>query len=125
MRVILGGKNIALILIVAYLSFIFAAAYAQEGVLQGSDWQTALPCAGNETRPCGSNIGACEQGIRVCTDTIWGECDGGIEPVTEICSNGIDDDCNGLTDECISSLWIILIVLGVVIIVILWVLMKI
>jgi hypothetical protein len=29
----------------------------------------------------------------------WGNCDGEVVPVGEICGNGIDDDCNGLTDE--------------------------
>jgi hypothetical protein len=30
---------------------------------------------------------------------VWGLCGGGVEPVDEICNNGIDDDCDGDTDE--------------------------
>jgi len=125
MKIISGNIIVALIFMVACLSLIFAAVYAQGIDLQGSDWQNALPCIGDETKSCGSNVGACVQGTRVCENSVWSDCVGGVEPVTEICDNGIDDDCNGLTDECISSLWIILAVLGIVIIIILWVLAKI
>jgi len=121
----MSGYKIAVLIAIACLSFIITGVYAQEGVLQDSDWQAALPCTGTETRPCGSNIGDCEAGTRTCTDNMWSECVGGIEPVTEICGNGIDDDCNGLTDECINSLWVIIIIFGVVIIIVLWALMKI
>jgi hypothetical protein len=117
-------KGYKMVLAAVFLCFIVTGISAQEGALD-SDWQASLPCAGNETRPCGSNVGACEAGTRTCANNVWGECVSGVEPVAEICDNGIDDDCNGLTDECVSSLWIIIAVLGVALIVILWAISKI
>jgi hypothetical protein len=59
-------------------------------------------CTPGETRPCGSKIGICRQGIVACNkDGQWGtECVGGIKPKPEeICYNGLDDNCNGEVDE--------------------------
>ncbi len=56
------------------------------------------------TRPCYSGpsgtvgVGACKSGMQTCTDGTWAPCLGEITPTTEIC-NGVDDDCNGNTDE--------------------------
>ncbi len=55
-------------------------------------------CDDGEERPCGTDAGACEPGIQTCTGRLWGECAGSVDPVPETC-NGIDDDCNGVTDE--------------------------
>ncbi len=55
-------------------------------------------CIEGTTRPCGSNIGACEQGNQTCTNGAWGACQGNVGPAAEICNN-IDDDCDGETDE--------------------------
>lgn len=49
------------------------------------------------------NVGPCKAGIRTCNeDGTWGKCEGGYEPVTEIgelCSDGIDNDCDGTVDN--------------------------
>jgi hypothetical protein len=46
------------------------------------------------------DVGACHGGMQTCTSAgQWGNCDGEVVPVGEICGNGVDDDCNGLTDE--------------------------
>jgi hypothetical protein len=55
-------------------------------------------CDDGETRPCGSDEGACEQGTEQCAGSVWGECLGGIGPVDEIC-DGVDNDCDAVTDE--------------------------
>lgn len=56
-------------------------------------------CNESETEVCGSNIGACIQGTRTCTNCKWGSCEGQIGPFKEVCGNGMDDDCDGQTDE--------------------------
>jgi hypothetical protein len=68
--------------------------------------QTELPedlqiCELGSIKPCGSNVGECEAGERVCTGGIWEEeCRGGTVPAEEICGNDLDDDCNGEVDDC-------------------------
>ena len=50
------------------------------------------------TRPCGNDAGECVAGTETCWTGVWGVCVGGVGPSTEIC-NGLDDDCDGATDE--------------------------
>jgi len=40
----------------------------------------------------------CHAGTRKCDNGIWGECNGQVRPTIEAC-NGVDDDCDGRTDE--------------------------
>ncbi|MBI2145497.1 hypothetical protein HYU18_04205 [Candidatus Woesearchaeota archaeon] len=52
------------------------------------------------TKQCGvSAIGACKHGQSACSSGIWQPCVGNIDPVKESCGNGIDDNCNGETDD--------------------------
>ncbi|MBK8257730.1 MAG: hypothetical protein IPK82_34310 [Polyangiaceae bacterium] len=46
-------------------------------------------------------VGACKAGERVCNPDglSFGPCEGDILPAAEICTNGIDDNCNGAIDE--------------------------
>lgn len=49
-----------------------------------------------------AGVGACRNGTRTCTagpPAAFGPCAGEVVPVTEVCSNGVDDDCDGTTDE--------------------------
>lgn len=43
--------------------------------------------------------GECSVGTNVCTG---GQlmCQGAVSPTTEICDNGLDDDCDSFSDEC-------------------------
>ncbi len=53
-----------------------------------------------ETRPCGSDDGACAMGTQNCTADGWSECAGDtyVAPGTETC-DGADQDCDGQVDE--------------------------
>jgi hypothetical protein len=57
------------------------------------------------TGPTGTeNVGACKDGTETCKTSgtsefpTWSSCTGETLPSTENCSDGIDNDCNGLTD---------------------------
>ncbi len=55
-------------------------------------------CTGTATRSCSTAglVGPCAAGTQACSSGAWGTCS--IQPVTETC-NGVDDDCDGTTDE--------------------------
>ncbi len=61
-------------------------------------------CSEGEKRSCFTgkdserNKGICKDGVQYCIEGIWGECEGEILPQVETC-NGLDDNCNGITDE--------------------------
>ncbi len=50
----------------------------------------------------GSDTGVCQTGIRSCQGGEWVIVQERIDPVEEICENGLDDDCDGKVDECLS-----------------------
>lgn len=51
-------------------------------------------------RQCGTtDIGTCAFGTQSCVNGGWGACTGAIEPVPEVCSDSLDNDCDGATDE--------------------------
>jgi hypothetical protein len=58
-------------------------------------------CMHGESRQCGSNEGVCIAGISSCIQGKWSECIGAKGPASgsDICGNGIDDNCNGIVDE--------------------------
>lgn len=50
--------------------------------------------------PAGTaGVGPCVTGEQTCTDNAWGECVGQVLPTAEICGDGIDQNCNGSTDD--------------------------
>ena len=56
-------------------------------------------CMEGETRQCGTDVGECEYGTATCdVDGMWGECIGGVTPVSEVCDDGLDNDCDELVD---------------------------
>ncbi|MEM9862431.1 MAG: MopE-related protein [Myxococcota bacterium] len=58
------------------------------------------PCTNGETRACGDvDVGACQRGTQTCQEGVFGSCEGAIFPTSEVCDNGIDDDCDGTVDN--------------------------
>jgi len=54
------------------------------------------------TQACGpsTDVGICQRGTQVCqSDGTWSACSGAVYPGVEDCDNGLDDDCDGLTDS--------------------------
>jgi hypothetical protein len=53
-------------------------------------------------------VGACKDGVQRCAASLdgggvefssWGSCEGATLPATELCGDGIDNDCNGKVDD--------------------------
>ena len=52
------------------------------------------------TEQCGiTDVGECEYGLKTCNNGEWSGCVNATYPAEEICGNGLDDDCDGETDE--------------------------
>ncbi len=69
------------------------------------EWKCPCTTEG-QTQPCPysgpvgtEGIGACRAGIQTCQGGYWAACEGEVLPQTEICNDGIDNNCNGQTDE--------------------------
>jgi len=55
-------------------------------------------CTNGAQQACGTDTGACQAGTQTCTSGTWSSCVGSIAPTTELC-NGLDDNCDGTTDD--------------------------
>jgi hypothetical protein len=61
-------------------------------------------CMEGTTKTCYSappetlGIGVCHGGVSTFMNDLWGPCVGEVLPVPEICGNGVDDNCDGITD---------------------------
>ena len=85
---------IFIILILVFTMFLFVSGQNESGN-ENSEGQ----CLDGDTQQCGSsNVGECSYGEQTCSNGQWGECIGAVEPSTEICDNGLDDDCDFLID---------------------------
>jgi hypothetical protein len=78
---------------------------ALEARVEALEQQQPGQCTEGETRSCYTGppgtegIGICTAGSQICQEGEWGPCSGEIIPTIEICGNGMDDDCDGSTDE--------------------------
>jgi Putative metal-binding motif len=65
------------------------------------DTDEGCDCVHGATRPCGSNVGECQEGLEDCVNGVWsGNCVGSVEPEADDSDcNGLDDDCDGEVDE--------------------------
>lgn len=67
----------------------------------------AVPCIPNLTRSCYSGpngtrgVGACKAGTHRCNadGTGFGPCTNEVVPSSDVCSNDVDDDCNGVVND--------------------------
>ena len=115
MKTAVLGIWVCLLFILASLSLIAPPAVAQ------SPLEQATFCTSGSTRGC-PDIGICTNRTKTCVDGRWSEqCTGGTPPAPqEICDNALDDNCNGVVDECVSlsgSIGIFMIIGGIVMLV--------
>lgn len=58
-------------------------------------------CDSSESRECGAGFleAPCRRGVQTCVAGMWGACEGAIGPSSEVCTDDIDNDCDGLINE--------------------------
>ncbi|MBK9266227.1 MAG: choice-of-anchor L domain-containing protein [Polyangiaceae bacterium] len=88
-----------------------AFADCDKNVMNGCEWNVlqdgACKCVPGTTQACYQGapgteaVGPCKAGVQTCneTGTGWGTCVGQVLPKAEVCSNNIDEDCNGTVDD--------------------------
>jgi len=60
----------------------------------------AVVCENGDERQCGTtDVGVCAFGIQACSNNQWNSCVGAVNPQTETCADGADEDCDGAVDE--------------------------
>jgi hypothetical protein len=59
------------------------------------------PCAEGATRDCAEEflVAPCSAGTQACRGGSWTACEGAVGPMAEVCGNGVDDDCDGDSDD--------------------------
>ncbi|MBI4021416.1 MAG: carboxylesterase family protein [Candidatus Aenigmarchaeota archaeon] len=61
----------------------------------------ACGCMPGDVKPCGSNIGSCNEGQQLCDSSgIWGECVSAVQPSPDLCGDSVDQDCDGQDAIC-------------------------
>lgn len=76
---------------------------------QGAGWDMGAyeyasgssSCTNGQTQSCNTGqSGICSAGTQTCSNNNWGACVRNNNPTTEICGNGIDEDCTGADLPC-------------------------
>ncbi|MFH1586812.1 MAG: hypothetical protein ABID38_03080 [Candidatus Diapherotrites archaeon] len=59
----------------------------------------APACGDGDNRPCSTGeYGICAAGTETCSADVWGECVRTNEPIAEVCTGGLDEDCDDSID---------------------------
>ena len=95
----------------AVVGLVLVACGPKIGNGNGDDGDGGVTCPSpGATQPCydgpagTSGVGPCVGGTQTCgADHQWSACTGEVVPTGEICANGIDDNCNGMTDEDVDT----------------------
>ncbi len=81
-----------------------ADAAVADGTTDDAPATDAPACDAGATRPCGTDVGACELGVETCVAGAWSTCTGGVQAAaTEVCDGVVDENCDGAVDENCSS----------------------
>lgn len=62
-------------------------------------------CTDGTSQPCYSGppgtegVGVCSTGTQLCSGNQWGACTGDVIPSSEICGDGLDNDCDGIPED--------------------------
>ena len=83
------------------ITVVSGGTYENYNFLNYLESQEEQECTPQEVRGCDTGeYGICSSGTQACgEDGFWGECVQAQEPVDEICDDGLDNDCDGETDE--------------------------
>ena len=88
--------------------FVVAVGACGPAAINGGD--DTAECSPGEREECYSGVagtkgvGPCRGGTRTCEASgTWGPCTGEVAPVGENCTDGVDNNCNGMTDENVDA----------------------
>ena len=68
-------------------------------VCTGSECTGRSPVSCYAGSPETEGVGECRAGSRACTNGFLGSCDEQVLPTDEVCDDGLDNDCDGWTDD--------------------------
>jgi hypothetical protein len=99
----------SLILSSLCLVFVACGPSSNRAMCVGDQCNTGT-CSPGDSRACYTgqkateDVGPCHGGSQTCTQSgQWGDCQGEVVPVGEVCGDHIDNNCNGQTDEDVDS----------------------
>jgi len=79
-----------------------------DGLIDGADKDCSgsviinktVNCSEGETKNCNTQLlGICKDGTQTCKSGEWGDCVQNNQPTKEVCSDNLDNNCDGVVDE--------------------------